>query len=555
MDSNVEKIKDKLSISDVVGEYVTLKRAGRTFIAKCPFHNEKTPSFHVSPERGTYKCFGCGEGGDIFTFVEKMEGIDFPTALRQLADKAGVKLERQFNATPEHKEHDERLREVCEEATKFFQSKLSQRNDVHEYLRSRGVHDDTIGVWRLGYASAAWEEVSKHLVSHGFTKDEIVEAGFAVKSEKKPGEIFDRFRGRIIFPIFDTIGRPIGVSGRYFEKVPGQKEEGEPAKYVNSPETALFKKSKTLYGFDRARNSIRKADCILLVEGQFDLVLAHQSGLSFTVALSGTALTPEHLSLLGRLSKRLVLALDADAAGIRAGLRSAQMALAAGFDVKVPTFPATQDPADVARENPELLKAAIRTSKAAVEFFMDVLRPGAKDERGYAKNVETYVLPLINAMESKIEQEHFIRIVAQKLGVSEAAVRVEAARRPALATAQEEVALEQISETLTLPPLDAKIGMLLFSFPPDSAVRANLVALAGEARVKELETSLTPHAEMLRFRFDNELGEHTSEEAVATDMLRDIERILMKELMAQARGAGDVKQMEELARRAQGLIQ
>jgi len=552
MDSNVEKIKDKLSIQDVVGEYITLKRAGRTFIARCPFHNEKTPSFHVSPERGTYKCFGCGEGGDIFTFVEKMEGIDFPTALRQLAEKAGVKLERQFTQTPEHKEHDERLREVCQEATKFFESVLSKRPDVREYLHSRGVQDDTVTTWRLGYAPAAWEELSKHLLSHAFTKDEIVEAGFAVRSEKKPGEIFDRFRGRIIFPISDVMGRPIGVSGRYFEKVAGQKEEGEPAKYVNSPETDLFKKSKTLYGFDRARNSIRKADCILLVEGQFDLVLCHQSGLSFTVALSGTALTPEHLTLLGRLSKRLVLALDADAAGLRSGLKSASMAIAAGFDVKVPTFPAGQDPADVARENPELLKAAIRTSRTAVEFFLEALRPGAKDERGYAKTIETYVLPLINAMESKIEQEHFIRIVAQKLGISEAAVRAEVMRRPAQSGISAE-APTTAPEAPTILALEAKIGMLLFSFPPDSAVRANLIALAGEARCKEIEAALLPQAESLRFRFDNELGEHTSEEAVAKDMLRDIERILMKELMAQARSAGDLKQMEEIARRAQEL--
>ncbi|HVV39066.1 MAG TPA: DNA primase [Candidatus Paceibacterota bacterium] len=553
MDSNVEKVKDKLSITDVIGQYITLKRAGRTYIARCPFHNEKTPSFHVSPERGTYKCFGCGEGGDIFTFVEKMEGIDFGAALRQLADKAGVKLEKQFIQSPEHKEHEERLREVCEEATKFFESKLVERNDVREYLRSRGLHEDTTAVWRLGYAPAAWEELSKHLLARGFTKDEMVDAGFAVKSEKKPGEIFDRFRGRIIFPIFDAMSRPIGVSGRYFEKVPGQKEESEPAKYVNSPETVLFKKSKTLYGFDRARNAIRKADCILLVEGQFDLVLSHQSGLPFAVALSGTALTPEHLSLLGRLSKRLVLALDADAAGLRSGLKSAQMALQAGFDVKVPTFPAGQDPADVARENPELLKAAIRTSRTAIEFFMDALRPGAKDERGFAKTVETYVLPLIAAMESKIQQEHFIRIVAQKLGVSEAAVRAEVGRKPAAAPDAPQLAAQQTSETFTASPLETKIGMLLFSFPPDSAVRANVVALAGEERIKDIEAKLATHAEALRFRFDGELGEHISEETVVKDMLRDIERILMKELMMQARGAGDLKQMEEIARRAQGL--
>jgi DNA primase len=555
MDSNVEKIKDKLNIVDVVGQYVTLKRAGRTYTARCPFHNEKTPSFHVSPERGTYKCFGCGEGGDIFTFVEKMEGIDFPTALKQLADEAGIKLEQYGGApAPEHKERDERLREVCEEAVRFFESALAGRADVRDYLHSRGVQEETIQNWRLGYAPANWEELSKHLASRGFAKDEIIDAGFAVKSEKKPGEIFDRFRGRIIFPIFDSVGRPIAVSGRYFEKVPGQKDDGEPAKYVNSPETALFKKSKTLYGFDRARNSIRKADCILLVEGQFDLVLAHQSGLPFTVALSGTALTPEHLSLLGRLSKRLVLALDADSAGIRAGLRSASMAFAAGFDVKVPTFPAGQDPADVARENPELLKAAIRTSRTAVEFFLDVLRPGAKDERAYAKLVESSVLPLIAAMESKIEQEHFVRITAGRLGVSEAAVRAEVARRPALEpAAPDSVGPEPQTADAPMSPLDAKIGMLLFHFGKESPAGAALIGLLGEERYAREEALLLPQAETLRFRFDREVGEYATEDTVAKDMLFDIERALLEEKLSQARAAGDFARMQELARRKQEL--
>ena len=316
MDSPVQQIKDRLAINEVVGGYVQLQKVGRSFRAKCPFHKERTASFYVSPERGTYICFGCGEKGDVFSFVQKMDGVDFPTVLKQLAARAGVKLEQRFIPKQENKDKEERLRLVCEEATKFFETKLTERKDVQDYLRARGVKDETSALWRLGYAPAAWEEATKHLVQAGFTKEEIVEAGFGVKSEKKQGEIFDRFRGRIIFPMFDSASQVIAVSGRFFEKVPGAKGDEEPAKYVNSPETALFKKSKTLYGLDRAKNFIRKADCVLLVEGQFDLILAHQSGIPYTVALSGTALTPEHLSLLSRLSKRLVLALDGDPAGL-----------------------------------------------------------------------------------------------------------------------------------------------------------------------------------------------------------------------------------------------
>ena len=203
MDPQVQQIKDRINIVEVVGQYVTLKRAGRSYSARCPFHKERTPSFHVSPERGTYICFGCGEKGDVFSFIQKMDGLDFPTALKQLAEKAGVKLEPRRQRPPEEKEKEERLREVCEAAVKFFESQLAAKKDVQEYLKNRGVKAETVNTWRLGYAPAEWESLCRHLVSTGFTKDEVVEAGFAVRSEKKPGEIFDRFRGRIIFPIFD----------------------------------------------------------------------------------------------------------------------------------------------------------------------------------------------------------------------------------------------------------------------------------------------------------------------------------------------------------------
>ena len=348
------------------------------------------------------------------------------------------------------------------------------------------------------------------------------------KSEKKPGEIFDRFRGRIIFPIFDVAGGPIAVSGRFFEKVPGGTDYGsEPAKYVNSPETPLFKKSRVLYGLDRARGPIRKADCILLVEGQFDLIMAHQSGLPFAVALSGTALTPEHLSLLGRLSKRLVLALDADAAGLRSGLKSAYMALQAGFDVKVPTFPQGQDPADVAKENPELLKAAIRTSKTAIEFFLEALRPGTRDERAYKKIVETQVLPLVVAIGSRIEQEHFVRLVAQKIGVSDLAVRAEVEKRPQPAEEVDSPSVHQVGAESKVAPFDKKVGMLLFYFGRDSAVGTKLATLLG-SRLGEIEAALGAQAEELRFRFEQELSEQ-SDDTIANDMLAELERVVAKE--------------------------
>lgn len=530
MDTQVQQIKDRINIVEAIGQYVPLRRAGRNYVGRCPFHKERTPSFHVSPERGTYKCFGCGEGGDVFNFLQKIEGSDFPTVLKELADKTGIVLEKRAPINPQEREHDERLRELCDAAVSYFEAELKKRADVQEYLRNRGLREETISGWRLGYAPASWDSLSKHLRQIGFSADDICDAGFGIKSEKRPGEVFDRFRGRIIFPLFDVGGKPIAVSGRYFEAVPGAKQEGEPAKYVNSPETALFKKSRVLYGFDRARASIRKLDCILLVEGQFDLILSHQSGLPFAVAISGTALTEEHLMLLGKLSKRLVLALDGDAAGVRAGLKSALMALKLDFDVKVPTFAQGKDPADLARENPELLKAAIRTARPAVEFFIEALRLGARDERAYAKAVEASVLPLIAAMQSRIEQDQSIRFVAGRLGVSEDAVRSEVSKRPNAQQTVEEGSQEihPAGAESSLTPLQKKVGMLLARFGRDSATGQKLLELLGQERINEVESGTALCAEELRFRFDSEVGEH-GEEVIAGDMLQDIERTIAKE--------------------------
>jgi DNA primase len=543
MDSDTERIKDRLSINEVVGQYVQLQRAGRNFRARCPFHNERTPSFMVSPERGSYMCFGCGERGDIFSFVQKMEGVDFPIALKQLAEKAGVKLTPRFGSARSEqevsqvKEKEERLKEVCEEATKFFESTLKERADVAAYLHARGVKDETIASWRLGYAPASWEELSKHLVSRGFSKDEIVEAGLAAKSEKKPGEVYDRFRGRIMFPLFDPSGRVVAFSGRFFEEIKGTNPPaggGEPAKYVNSPETVLFKKSKLLYGFDRAKNNIRKADCILLVEGQFDVIMCHQSGLPITVALSGTALTSEHLSLLSRLSKRLVLALDADAAGLRAGMRSTHMAFAAGFDVKVPAFPEGKDPADVAKENPELLKAAVRTSKTAIEFFLEALLGQARDERGYKKLVEAHVLPLIAALTSRIDQEHFARIVARALSVSESAVLGEVRKAVSTPLYNSIEAAEVPQTEVSLLPLEKAAGMLIFKFEKEEPMQERLRELLGKERYDLYIEKMAPDAERLRFEFDS-LGEEVEETSGA--LLHTIERSFIEEEMKKLQGA------------------
>ena len=294
---------------------------------------------------------------------------------------------------------------------------------------------------------------------------------------------------------------------------------------MNSPETELFKKSKILYGLDRAKGFIRKADCILLVEGQFDVVMSHQSGLPFAVAVSGTALTQEHLSLLSRFSKRLVLALDNDSAGLRAGLKSAAMAYAAGFDVKIPTITGGKDPADMSHEDPEALRAAVRSSKTAVEFFLEALRPQARDERSYKQLVELQVLPLIASLQSKIDQEHFIALVAGKLGVSVDAVRSEVAKRPAAAVLEEEGVSVPAVPALSIDQIERAGAMLIFYCSDDEAFQATLKEILG-ARFEQIKEKYGGEAE--RFRFDFEaLGEER--DVVRDALLGTLNRQLVEE--------------------------
>lgn len=571
MDSQIQEIKDKLSIQEVVGEYVKLERAGRNLRARCPFHKERTPSFMISPERGSYICFGCGEKGDIFTFVEKIEHVDFKTALQQLATKAGITLKNTYVPRQEDKQKEEQLRDISEDAAAFFQAELKKRPDVFEYLKEkRGVTDETIESWRIGYAPAHWRDLSDHLVAKGYSKDLIVEAGLAVKSARSnlagggstsPDNMYDRFRGRIMFPLFDAGGKVIAFSGRFFEKVEGQKDDGgEPAKYVNSPETPIFKKSRVLYGLDKAKNFIRKADCVLLVEGQFDVIMSHQSGLPFAVASSGTAITEEHLSLLSRYSKRLVLALDGDAAGIRAGLKSALMALKMGFDVKIPNFKDGKDPADLAKEDPESLKQAVRSSKAAIEFFLDVLRPQARDERAYAKLVEAQIVPLIAAIPSKIEQAHFIRTVAERLRVPEGAIHAEVIKRPVLSVNEAETDASSVQETGTQPSSLERIAALLLFFDTGEQIKQRVETLLGASRKEHIEQAFAGDAEKFRFEFE---ALQEGKDDVAAGLLDALERALVEEEMLRVREelhsappaahAGLVQKLSTLKKRQQEL--
>ncbi|MBP9757863.1 MAG: DNA primase [Candidatus Pacebacteria bacterium] len=416
----VQQIKDRLSIVDVVSQYVKLERAGGSLRARCPFHAERTPSFHVSPERGTYHCFGCSVGGDIFSFIEAIEGLDFKGALKVLAEKAGVELTYE---KPEQRDSRDRLFELLETATIFYTSRLN--DEAKKYLTERGLTDGTVQQFRVGWAGDSWSEASDHFKSKKFTDNEIIDAGLAKKNER--GGLSDKFRNRIMFPIADPAGRIVGFSGRIF----GPKASPEAPKYLNSPETPLFHKSRILYGFDKAKQSIRKHNFAILVEGQMDLLASHEAGWGNTVAVSGTAFTPEHVTLIKRMTENLVIALDADQAGIKAAGKAARVALQGGMNVKVAQLPTGSDPADlILKEGVEAWRAAIRDSKDIITFLMDVLYehayapdlPAQAGRDKFRRNVEAVVLPFLSDVQSPIAREQYVREIARRLNVSEGAV-------------------------------------------------------------------------------------------------------------------------------------
>lgn len=534
MADTVQQIKDRLSIVDVVSQYVKLDRAGASLRARCPFHAERTPSFHVSPERGTYHCFGCNVGGDIFSFVEAIEGLDFKGALKVLAERAGVELVYERGGK-EKKDERERLFELLEAATIFYTSRLSDA--AKKYLKERGLTDETIRTFRLGLAGDSWSEASEHLRTKKFSDKEILDAGLAKKNER--GSLTDKFRNRIIFPISDSAGRIVGFSGRIF----GEAASPDAPKYLNSPETPLFHKSRVLYGFDRAKVAIRKLNCAVLVEGQMDLLASHQVGWANTVAVSGTAFTPEHAALVKRMTENIVLALDADEAGIKAAGRAARTALQGGLNVKVAQLPTGLDPADlIVKSGADEWKKAIRESKDIIAFLLDVLEEHMPQKDRFRRAVETIVLPFLSDMQSPIAREQHVHEIARRLGVSESAVSEALAKLPRLAEALREGGPTTSTPTLKTSPRDARasdrakqaFSILLWQqslAKPSLDVAGyarDLEAAVGSGAFATLGTLSEGEREALRFSAEKLHGKSTNPERETKALLS----VILRELLA-----------------------
>jgi len=437
--SPIDEIKNRLDIVEVIGSYIKLKKAGANYRAICPFHSEKTPSFFVSPARQIWHCFGCGKGGDIFGFVKEIEGVEFGDALRILAQKAGVELKRQ---RPELKTERQRLYEICEWATRFFEKQLegsSNGKEAKKYLLSRSITEDSIKKWRLGYSPHVWQSLSDFLTSKGYKKEEIEKAGLSIKSEK--GSFYDRFRGRIVFPIFDLNSQAVGFSGRIFKSP-------DTAKYVNTPNTLLYDKSRILYGLDKAKVAIRKKDACILVEGNTDVIMSHQAGSENAVATSGTALTPFQLKILKRYSNNLLIGFDMDVAGETATKRGIDLAQTQGFDIKVVRLPEGKDPAEIISKNPKEWEKTLTSTVSILDFYFETAfaNRDPKTPEG-KKEISRILLPVIKRIPNEIEKSYWVQKLAKDLGAKEEDVEAELKK----VKLEEDVYGLEPEETINLP--------------------------------------------------------------------------------------------------------
>jgi DNA primase len=423
------EVKNKLSVVEVVGETVSLKKAGTTYKGLCPFHGEKTPSFVVTPQRETWHCFGCGLGGDIFSFVMQRDSVTFPEALRTLAQRAGVEIDERTQREDAYKA---RLRSVLDSAIAFYHAVLTASNagkPALDYLHARGFSDETIDTYQLGWAPGGWDQMTRTLgTKRDVRPDELVEVGLASPRQGGRGGVYDKFRARVTFPIRDQNGHAVGLGGRLLE--------GDGPKYLNSPATPLFDKSRTLYLIDKAKGPIRRSGQAVIVEGYTDALMAHQAGFDNVVASLGTALTPGQVALLTRYATRIVLAYDVDAAGEKAG--GAGMSALVGLigelqrdtsgvkleDVRVARLPDGQDPDEVVREAPAAWETAIAKAKPLVEYLIDHHRDrfDLKTSSGRIGFVEA-VMPAIREIADPLRRDEAIGQVRLASGVEDRVLR------------------------------------------------------------------------------------------------------------------------------------
>lgn len=540
-----DQIKENLSITEVVSTYVRLEKSGSQFRARCPFHNERTPSFYVSPERKSFHCFGCQVHGDIFTFVEKIENIPFYDALKILADRAGISLK-----DSQKNKEDSRLVSVLHDATTHFEKNLQASGEAKKYLLDRGLTEETIKTFHIGYAKNEWRDLFIALVAHGYSPEEIESSGVAIQATDDQGKTkgwYDRFRGRIMFPIRNVSGATVGYSGRIMPQfVDPSVAQG---KYVNTPETVLYHKSKILFGYDTAKKKMNETKEVVVVEGQMDLCMSYQAGVHNTVAVSGTAFTDEHIHLIKRFCERVILSFDTDTAGQNALKKTALLCLLGGLDVYVVADIGTKDPADLIKEDKEAWLKAVEKKKHVIEVMLSSVMRDNTDARVRGKKIVSDVLPFVRALTSPIDRAHFIHYIAQTSGIPESIFMEELSQ--GVFPSQEEVSHV---ETVQLPRKERVareiLAYMLFTHTKNDEIINSLSIDVGEFPEAILEQEIFLLEK--KVHKDEKEREKYFKDLIMTykEILRQEKIVSLQSLLKEGSGDADVlmKELHELTR-------
>jgi DNA primase len=431
-EGEVEELKSRVDIYSIISGYVKLKKTGRNFTGLCPFHKEKTPSFTVDTSRQFYHCFGCGVGGDVIDFIEKIENMEFPEAVEFLAKKVGYKLKYNFSGSKDSSKLKNRLVELNEQAVKYFNFILfnsKNGNLALDYLKKRGFNEAALKEFEVGYSLDSWDSFSGFALKRGYKADELVSCGLAIGSDKSSIGAYDRFRGRIMFPIRDIVGKTVGFGGRI---ISGKSRTGDQkAKYINTPETKLYSKSKNIYGIDKAKNFIVEKDEVLIVEGYTDVMALSQSGIKNVVASLGTALTSEQIMLLGRFTKNIVLVFDSDKAGMDASLKGIErlreyndrldLFYENNLNIRVAVLEEGYDPADyVLKRGSEAFTGKVEDAPGIIDFTIDIILGKYNiDSMAGKLKASDHLVRFISTLSSSIVQEECIKKVARKLNLKE----------------------------------------------------------------------------------------------------------------------------------------
>ncbi len=500
--SAIDEVKQKTDIIDIISQQVTLTKAGRTFRGLCPFHSEKHPSFYVYPEQQSWHCFGCNNGGDVFSFIMKKQNMDFGEALRQLAQRAGVVIPSKFEPGVESEEK-QKLYQINQAAALYFQSLLNSPagKEAKSYLSGRGFQAKTTADFQLGFSSNSWEGLKQHLMEKGYTQSQLLSAGLII--EKEGGETHDRFRNKLMFPISNAQGRIIGFGARVLD-------DSLP-KYINSPQTPLFDKSGSLYGINLAKDAIREQDLAVIVEGYMDVITAHQNGFSNVVASMGTSVTEKQVATLKRMTQNITLALDADAAGEEAMLRGVSFENTLGAEVKVAVLPLGKDPDDVIKEDALIWPKLLARALPVVDFTFNMVTSGLDLATAKGKSLaRDKLLPIIDEIKDIVRKAHYLQKLARLIEVSERDLEAELARiRPKRIKGQMEEPKPEAAaklHPLTSSPVEEYCLALLLQHPElkgkdkglspehfeNSENREIFIAWQRSAKIESIKEALDP---------------------------------------------------------------